>query len=400
MRIAMVSSQFPPLWGGVGATTYWTAVKLAERGHQVDLVTRRFSKGQRTPDLPEGLSVHHVPMAPLPMAFAASFGNNAVKWLLGSEERYDVLHNHSNMCLLSHEHYDEVPYPIVSTIHGTWRGERSMISWRDVTPSLESLNDLAVLYLSPIFDQYEDHAIELSDAIIVQCDSEIEAIARRGVENRHGRMVKLPAGISADTYHPDRADPEVVARYGADPDRPVVLAVNRLAARKGVFDMLDIIARTRRDIPDTQLLVVGTGPQEASMRKRIASLGLEGAVRLTGPIPFPDLQALYATADAVLFTSFWEGQGLVPGEAMSSGTPPVATEVGWVPELIEQGQNGYHFPVHDVEAAAGHLEKLLTDEGLRQRLGQRGRQDVLDRWEWEHHIDRLEKVYQEVLGDA
>ena len=53
-----------------------------------------------------------------------------------------------------------------------------------------------------------------------------------------------------------------------------------------------------------------------------------------------------------------------------------------------------------MEAAAGHLGTLLADDGLRERMGRRGRQDVLDRWEWRHHVDRLERLYEEVSGDA
>jgi phosphatidylinositol alpha-1,6-mannosyltransferase len=287
-------------------------------------------------------------------------------------------------------------------MHGTWAGERSMITWRDVTFSLESANDLAVLYLSPLFDSYEDLALQLSNAALIISDNEMMADRARGVTNVHGedRWIRHSAGFDAEGFNPRNADPAVLERLGADPSRPTVLFVGRLAARKGVFDMLDIFAAAHRDHPDSQLVVVGEGPQERGLRKRVAGAGLVDAVRMTGPVPFPDLQALYATADVVLYPSFWEGQGLIVGEAWASGTPVIAAEVGWMPEVVRQGENGFSHPVRDVTIASDHLRTVLGDPELGRRMGEQGRRDVLEGHTWDHHVDALERVYETVMGDA
>jgi glycosyltransferase involved in cell wall biosynthesis len=120
---------------------------------------------------------------------------------------------------------------------------------------------------------------------------------------------------------------------------------------------------------------------------------------MTGPVPFPDLQALYATCDVVLYPSFWEGQGLIVGEAWASGTPIIAADVGWVPEVVRQGVNGFCHPVRDVAKATDQLRTLLADEDLRTSMGEEGRKDVLEGHTWDHHVDRLEKVYEEVQDD-
>ena len=171
----MVSSQFPPLWGGVGVVAYGQVVTLAARGHQVHVITRQLPRGKRVPDIPGDVHVHHVPMAPIPMAFTTSFGRHAVTKVLELGNDFDVVHNHCNMSLLKRRHYDDIASPVVNTMHGTWRGERSEITWRDVTLSVESANDLAVLYLSPLFDVYEDYALRLSDAALIISDNEMRA---------------------------------------------------------------------------------------------------------------------------------------------------------------------------------------------------------------------------------
>jgi len=304
------------------------------------------------------------------------------------------------MALLRKQHYWELNAPIVSTMHGTWKGERSTISWRNVTPSLSSINDLAVLYLSPIFDVYEDYALRFSNAVLVESDSEIEAIAARGIKNEYGRIVKMPAGIDTETFRPENADPEVIRSVGANPDNPTVLFVGRLAARKGVFNLLDMFHRAKKESKDAQLIIVGTGPQAGGLRAKAAKLEIMDSTHFTGALPFSMLSTLYASSDLVVFPSFWEGQGLVPGEAMASGTPCLAASVGWVPELIRDYQNGLSYPPRDIETGTNHLITMLNDELLLRKMSIRARQDILDHWEWKYHIDKLEVLFNEIREDT
>ena len=401
MRIAMISSQFPPLWGGVGNVAYGEVVQLAARGHEVHVITRNLPQDKVVPHIEGDVHVHHVPMVKIPMAFTTSFGKNAVRKLMELGNDFDMVHVQSNMSLLQKRHYWDIRAPIVSGMLGTWKGERSMITWRDVTTSIESANDLAVLYLSPMFDVFEDYALQYSNANLIICAELFEAIRQRGVSNVYGddRWHLLYAGIDADALHPRNRDPGVLERYGLDPEAPLVLFVGRLAARKGVFDMLDIFRRAHGEAPSSQLVVLGSGPQERDLRKRVADHGLDDAVTITGSVPFPDLQAFYATADAVLFPSFWEGQGLIVGEAMASGTVIIASEVGWVPEIIRDGENGFRFPIRDVAKAASQLVQVLTDDDLRQRIELEGRRTIEDGLTLRHHMDRLEAIYAEVMGD-
>ena len=397
----MISSQFPPLWGGVGMVAYGQVMTLAARGHEVHVITRQLPPGKMVPDIEGDVHVHHVHMVRLPMAFTTSFASNAVAKVQELGNDFHVVHNHCNMSLLKRRHYKDLRSPVVNTMHGTWRGERSEISWRDVTPSLESANDLAVLYLSPIFDVYEDLALQLANAALIISDNEMRADRARGVANVHGedRWIRHSAGFDTLGFNPGNADPAVLEGRGVDPDRPTVLFVGRLAARKGVFDMLEIFKGAHGAHPESQLVVVGEGPQERALRRRVHRMDLQEAVHMTGPVPFHDLKALYATCDVVLYPSLWEGQGLIVGEAWASGTPVIAAEVGWIPEVVRQGENGFHHPVRDVKAAAGHLGTLLADEDLGGRMGEAGRRDVLNGHTWDHHVDRLEDVYQMVMED-
>jgi 1,2-diacylglycerol 3-alpha-glucosyltransferase len=399
LRIAVITSQFPPRWGGVGNGIHRQVEALAARGHDIDIITRARGRGMAFPPLPDNVHVHEVGMLKLPMFFTTSFARRAVKRLLRLGKEFDVVHSHCNMSLLQKRHYWDIPWPIVSTMHGTWRGERSTITWHDVTLSVESVNDLAVMWLSPMFDVYEDYALRYSNAALVECDIELAAVRARGVENIYGRIVKLPAGIDTRAFRPENADPAAVGAAGADPDAPLVLFVGRLAARKGAMDALEMFARVADDHPGAQMLFVGGGPQERALRGRARRLGLRDRVHLVGKVPDDALLKLYASADVCVFPSYWEGQGLVPGEAMSSGTPCVAAEVGWVPEVVEDAVNGWRFPPRDVARGAERLGRALSDDAARERAGARARQDMVERHDWRCHVDRLERLYDEVRAD-
>ena len=195
----MLSSQFPPLWGGVGSVVHGQVERLAARGHEIHVIMRPIPGNMSVPPIEGNVTVHHVPMLGLPMAFTTSFAKNAVEKVIELGNDFDVVQSHSNMSLLQKRHYWDITSPICSTMHGTWLGERSMITWRDATPSFSSINDLAVMYLSPIFDVYEDYALTYSNAACIGCDNEMRAVRARGVHNVHGddRIMRLSAGIDA-----------------------------------------------------------------------------------------------------------------------------------------------------------------------------------------------------------
>ena len=163
-KICMISSEYPPKWGGVGVVAYYLATWMAKRGHEVHVVTRKQSLGYQSSH--PNIEIHPVKWLKAPMFFTTSFGKNAVKWIKRSGIGPDLIHVHSNMALLPARCYDKLDIPLVSTMHGTWKGERSTINFRDLSFSISAVNDLAIMCLGPFFDRYEDLAIERSTSIL------------------------------------------------------------------------------------------------------------------------------------------------------------------------------------------------------------------------------------------
>jgi glycosyltransferase involved in cell wall biosynthesis len=396
----MVTSEFPPKWGGVGNGVHFQANVFAKMGYKIDIITRKQSKGMKIPPQHKNITVHQVPWLKLPMFFTTSFGAQAVLKIKELGNDFDVVHIHSNMTLIEKEAYYDIASPIVSTMHGSWLGERQELRLKNISMSLASVNDLAIMYISPFFDKYEDYAIRYSNAVTVDSISEMHAILSRGVKNLYGRIVRIPEGVDTEIFRPDKADPSVLLKYGASEKERVLICVARLAGRKGIDLLLKAFRKVVTAYPNVKLMIIGEGPQERRLKRLARELGLGDKTLFLGKVPFGDLEALYATADIFVFHSLWEGQGLVIEEAMASGTPCVSSKVGGVPEMVDHGVDGYYVEVGDIDGMARYIVKLLKDPELLVAMSKRGREKMVKHWSWYVIAKRYHKLYHEVMADA
>jgi glycosyltransferase involved in cell wall biosynthesis len=170
-------------------------------------------------------------------------------------------------------------------------------------------------------------------------------------------LAAAPGDVSAETRAAIRAE------LGAGPDRPVVLAVGRLAPQKGFGLLLDAAARWCDVQPEPLLVIAGAGPLEAELTRRAAALGL--AVRFVGHRG--DVPALLAAADVFALPSVWEGQPLVLQEALTAGVPVVATRVGGIPAVAGEDA-AVLVPPGDVAQFAAAVRAVLGDAALAARL--------------------------------
>jgi len=391
----MVSSEYPPKWGGVGVVAYYLSTWMAKRGHEVHVVTREQKIGYQSSH--KNIHIHPVKWLRAPMLFTTSLGKNAVKWIRSSGIKFDIIHVHSNMALIPGKYYDMMEIPIVSTMHGTWKGERSTIGFRNLSPSISAVNDLAVMYMGPFFDRYEDIAIERSNGVITISYSECRALKKRGVRNRYNRRIHLPNGIDAEEFHPRNRDPTLKSRYDIPEGNRLIASVGRFAARKGIREVLEAFRLMYGKRKDITLLLAGWGPLEKEVRSRLKKWSMEDAVKIVISPPHKEMQAIVATADLAMFHSYWEGYGLTFGEALASGTPCVLTDVGGASEMVIEG-TGKLVKVGDVKGQAEAALELLAKDDL-EEWGKRGRKHIIDYCSWEDIALKTENFYRWVLED-
>ncbi|MFV1876502.1 glycosyltransferase family 4 protein [Nioella sp.] len=179
-----------------------------------------------------------------------------------------------------------------------------------------------------------------------------------------GKLKIIHCGVEPERY-------EIGERDGNK-----LLFVGRLAAVKGVPVLLEALAEARRTRPDLTLTLVGDGPDRAALEAQSRALDLAGAVTFAGYRSQSDVAELLARHDALILPSFAEGVPVVLMEAMAARMPVIATAVGGVSELVEDGINGYLVAPGDGAALRAAILRVMKDSALRQRMGGAGRAKV------------------------
>ena len=208
-------------------------------------------------------------------------------------------------------------------------------------------------------------------------------------------LAQLPSGVDADAFHPGADGAGVRRRLGLT-DRPVVVCVSRLVARKGQDVLIRALPEVRRRVPDAALLLVGGGPARSRLERLAREVGVADHVRLTGSVPWPELPDHYGAGDVFAMPCRSrlgglevEGLGIVFLEAAAAGLPVVAGRSGGSPDAVRDGETGVLVDGRDVGATVGALCDLLTDRERAVAMGTAGRAWVEECWRWDVLAERL-----------
>jgi D-inositol-3-phosphate glycosyltransferase len=359
---------------------------LAQAG--VDCTT--YTRASR-PGLPEvvqvepGHRVVHLPAGPFDLAkedlphVVEEFGDAVIEHIRNGPG-VDVVHaNYWLSGLVAHRVKHELELPFVSTFHTLARvkaeGGDPEPAWRE---------------------RAEAEIINCADAICVSCTEE-ESQFRRLYGNPQGRIEIVAPGVEHAFFAPgDRGG----ARRALDlPAGPLLLFVGRLQPLKGLDVAVRALAELRR--PDALLLVVGGasglegGSEVARIMSLIDQLGVRDQVRFVEPQPHHILSTYYRAADVVVVPSRSESFGLVALEAAACGTPVVASAVGGLLTLVDDGLTGYLVAGRDPSHFAQRIASILNDPALAASMSVRAAERAR-RYTWSFAAARLRRVYTDL----
>ena len=181
-----------------------------------------------------------------------------------------------------------------------------------------------------------------------------------------------------------------------------ILFAGRVNRRKRPLDLVRAFAAVARDVPGAELRLAGDLDGEpatvAELRSSVAAAGLEGRVRLLGSLAEEELRREFAAADLLALSSGQETTPMVIAQAMAVGMPVVATRVGGVAEMVEQGKTGLLVEVGDVDGLADSLRSLLQDRGLATAMGEAARAAALRAYRADVVASRTRDVYRSMLS--
>ena len=213
-------------------------------------------------------------------------------------------------------------------------------------------------------------------------------------EGRTGAPVSLIYnGVDLQRYNHQQPCCTLHEDYGIPEASPIVGVVARLEAEKGHRTLIEAWPLVLAAHPEAWLLVVGEGSERDSLEAQAASLGISGRVVFTGRRE--DVPAVTAALDISVLPSYREAQGLSVLEAMALSRPVVASEVGGIPEMIENGVSGLLVPPNDHVALADAIVRLLSDHPYADMIAKRGHDLVHDRFCIEMMVNSIETLYDE-----
>ena len=365
-----------PTYGGSGAVATELGIELAQRGHEVHFIT--YAQPFRLPRFMERVYFHEVETIRYPLFEHSSYSLSlaATMYEVAMRRDLDLLHvhyaiPHSTSAWIAQEMLPPGnQLKIVTTLHGT---------------------DVTMLGQERSFWELMRFSIAKSDGITAVS----EFLKRETVDRFH-----IPA--RAVEVIPNFVDPSIYER-GSYPCRrdaflekgeKLLIHVSNFRPVKRVGDVIAIFDRVQREVP-SRLLLVGDGPERAEAAAQADRLGLEDRVIFLGKQD--TVAELLTCSDLFLLPSASESFGLAALEAMASGTPVIATDVGGLPEVIDHGETGLLAPVGDVKTMAAGAIELLRDEARWLQTSRAAQAAARERFSAARVVPQYERYYENVI---
>lgn len=204
----------------------------------------------------------------------------------------------------------------------------------------------------------------------------------------HSNIYVIPNGIDFDEIQKVRAEDRL--------KHPAILFVGGLGKVKGIDVLLNAVPIIRKKIPNLHIYIAGSGSEEGNLKKLVKALNIEENVTFWGFISGDEKYAYYKSADIYVQPSRYETFGVVLLEAMACGKPVVASKVGGIPFVVEDGKTGLLFESENVDELAEKIVHLLRDKELRAKMGEAGRERARE-FTWERSAEMTVDVYKEVI---
>lgn len=371
-----------PTYGGSGVVATELGIELAASGHEVHFIS--YSQPFRLSGRDEGISYHEVPVSNYPLFEFPPYDLALASRMAEVAELYelDLLHvhyaiPHSVSALLARQMLASRGrrLPFVTTLHGT---------------------DITLVGLDRSYLPITRYGIQESDGVT----SISEYLKRETVKHFEiERPIEvIPNFVNCDVYMPIRDEnlrAEARRKY-AQPDESLFIHLSNFRPVKRVVDVVKMFWRVVKEIP-AQLVLVGDGPDRSAAEWLAHELGIHHRIHFLGKQD--RVSELLPLADLMVMPSELESFGLAALEAMACKVPAIATRVGGVPELIDDGETGLLFDVGAVDAMAEGAVKLLTDKARFAAMRDAARKAAQSRFCASLVLPRYVQYYEKVLNE-
>ncbi|CAN5118287.1 N-acetyl-alpha-D-glucosaminyl L-malate synthase BshA [soil metagenome] len=367
-----------PTYGGSGIVGSELGRDLADRGHNVHFISSFLPT--RLTELSERIHFHEVEMMsyslfehqPYDLALATKMATVA------RAEKLDLLHvhyaiPHSISAILARESIKQKRYvPVITTLHGT---------------------DITLVGADRSYLPITRYGLQQSDGVTAVS----KFLKQATIETFDFDEIEVIPNFICEKHYRRLEDSPLRGEHSPNGER-LLVHVSNFRAVKRPADCVEILAKVRTAGENARLLMVGDGPELSAVAYRAEQLGMNGSVVFVGKQA--NISDYLGIADVFLLPSELESFGLAALEAQACEVPVIATRIGGIPEVVNDGESGFLSDVGDVEKMSQDTLVLLRDEGLRRTFGEKGRELAVQRYSTSKIIPQYIAFYEKIVQKA
>jgi glycosyltransferase involved in cell wall biosynthesis len=376
MKIAQVTSTFPPYMAGTGNVCYHNSLELVKLGHEVTVFTTRFPNVDW--DYPGSLRVER---------FRPIFrmGNMYVTPQLLKLRDFDIIHLHYP-CYFG----GEMIY-LVSKL----RGEKYVITYHNDAIHPGVLGWALKLHRATLMRKIIDNARRI---YVSSIDFAKNSFCKYLFAEKANRVIEIPIGVDSNLFNPNVSGDKIKEKHGIE-GNPLVLfagALDKAHYFKGIEYLLKAFTKIKNE---AKLLIVGDGDLKNYYMELSKELEIVDRTIFVGGVLNKEMPEYYAACDLMVLPSIGiESFGIVLIEAMACGKPVIASNLPGVRTVVDHEVNGFLVEPSNVDELASRIQYLLDNHDIRRRFGESGRKKIVRSYDWGIVGRELEKAYVEALS--
>lgn len=365
-----------PTYGGSGIVGSELGRELAERGHNVHFISSFLPT--RITELGERVQFHEVEMMTYPL-----FEHQPYDLALATKmatvaraEKLDLLHvhyaiPHSISAILARESIKQKRYvPVITTLHGT---------------------DITLVGADRSYLPITRYGLQQSDGVTAVS----KFLKQATIETFDFDDIEVIPNFICACHYKRLEDSPLSAELAPNGEK-LLVHVSNFRPVKRPADCVEIFATIRKEMSGVRLVMVGDGPERSAVFYRAEQLGIADDVSFVGKQA--NIADYLGVSDVFLLPSELESFGLAALEAQACELPVIATRIGGIPEVVNDGETGYLSDVADISKMSADTLRLLTDDGLRLAFGQKGRELAIQRYGSDKIIPQYIGFYERVLA--
>lgn len=376
MKILMVTEIYLPIWGGAENQLRQLIPYLVERECSVSIVTRRWHEDWAKKDQVDGVNVVRLGVPGRSKIATLIFVMSLLKYLLIEGRKVDILHSHG-----------AVNMGALCSIMARIIGKKNIVkiaSAGKISPFTTTISGQLVLWM-----------FKKADIVIAMTDEIKEELA--SINCKRDKIIQITNGVDAERFKPASPEEKVQWRKmsGLRPESRIVLFSSRLVFGKGIDLLLEAWRTIADEFPDTYLLIVGSGEDqqdsiEQEMKSAVEKEGIPHVIFL-GATTTPE--KLLRIADIFVFPSRKEGFPNALMEALATGLPVVASNIGGVKPLLKDNYTGILFDNENIAQLSEKLRETLGEMDRAQKLGEKARLEMIERFSFHKIAQSYRNLY-------